>query len=108
MIERRRRGHPAKRDVLARVNRMGAFDGAQPDFRALGRQTSERIETALERGRRAQDYRASLASAASRRQRMRGEPIVCPGCGTELDVDQPVHSPRCKREATQSTEGKAL
>lgn len=91
---------------------MGSFDGAVPDSRALSRQTSERIETAIERGRIAMDHRASLASVASRQQRG-GNPIVCPECGTELDVDLPAHAYRCERrrrgaEDLSSTKGKAL
>jgi hypothetical protein len=41
------------------------------------------------------DYRASRARA--RRRADAGETVVvCDDCETELDVDQPVHSPRCK------------
>lgn len=75
---------------------MGDFAGAQPEFRALGRQTSAHIENALERGRVAMDYRASLGRVASRQQRG-ADPVVCPWCACELDVDAPAHSFKCKQ-----------
>lgn len=44
------------------------------------------------------DYRHSVARSLKRRDA--GEqPVVCEGCRTEVDVDQVVHSPRCKAAA---------
>lgn len=69
---RRTRGLCGKCEVSA-AKPYGKFDG--PAFQA-------------------QDYRASLASIARRRQdgqEVRG----CPSCGTEIDVVTPAHAPRC-------------
>jgi hypothetical protein len=40
------------------------------------------------------DYRASVARIHKREQNG-DEPLTCPGCGTETDVSDVVHSPRC-------------
>lgn len=41
------------------------------------------------------DYRASVARVHKREQ-AGDEALVCPGCGTETDVTDVVHSPKCK------------
>lgn len=45
------------------------------------------------------DYRASVARVHKREQ-AGDEALVCPGCGTETDVSDVVHSPRCEHIAS--------
>lgn len=59
------------------------------------------------------DYRASVARA-QRREQKGDKAVTCPGCGTETDVTDVVHSPRCShlaagaRPAPVPTEGEIM